>query len=254
MIKPGTLRETLQQRPCYSTFVTLQDPQVVAYLAQTNLDFLIIDHEHITINPQTVTQLVLAAHAFEIAVIVRIRELSRGSIQHALETGCDGIMVPMVESSVQARLAVEWSKYPPEGTRGLHTLTQAYLLHQKHHASGSQYTTQVNNQALVVLQIETERGFAAREEICAVPGADVIFIGTSDLSQSMGVSMASDTFTHAVDTIIASAQNANKMVGIIGGSYTNLAPFAHAGVHFLTVGADGALLIGGVASALSLTI
>lgn len=253
MIAPGMLRETLHQRPCYSTFVTLQDPQVIAYLAQTPLDFLIIDHEHITINPQTVTQLVLAAHAFGIATIVRIRDLSRGSIQHALESGCDGIMVPMVESSVQARLAVEWSKYPPEGTRGLHTLTQAYLLHQKHHASGSQYTTRVNQQALVVIQIETERGLAAREEICAVPGVDVVFIGTSDLSQSMGVAIGSAPFTQAVESIISTAQHANKMVGIIGGSYSNLTTYAHSGVHFLTVGADGALLIGGVSAVLPTT-
>jgi 4-hydroxy-2-oxoheptanedioate aldolase len=251
MVAPGQLRAALHERPCYSTFLTLQDPQAIAYLAGTGLDFLIIDHEHITMDAHMVAQLVMTAHTFGIATIVRVRELSRGAIQHALETGCDGVMVPMIESAAQARLAVEWSKYPPEGTRGLHTLTQAFLLHQKHFASGGEYTQVVNRQLVVVLQIETARGFAARDEICAVPGADVIFIGTSDLSQSFGVSMTSPELDQAVEKIIVSAKQGQKMIGIIGGSYQSLSPFGHDGVNFLTLGADGALLMHGVRSLLA---
>lgn len=250
MIAPGQLRATLRERPCYSTFVTLQDPQIIAYLASSGLDFLIIDHEHITMDPHMVSQLVVTAHSFGIATIVRVRDLMRGAIQHALETGCDGVMIPMVESATQARLAIEWSKYPPEGSRGLHTLTQAYLLHQKRYASGASYTNMVNQQCVVVLQIETARGFSARDEICAVPGADVIFIGTSDLSQSLGVSMSSDELKQAVDQIVVTAQQYQKGVGIIGGSHAALLPYSTNGVNFLTVGADGALLLHGISTLL----
>lgn len=252
MIPPRMLKQTLRERPCYNTFVTLQDPQIVPLLANAGFDFLLIDHEHITMNPALIAQIIMAAHAYGIATIVRVRELSRGAIQHALETGADGIMIPMVESASQARLAVEWSNYPPVGTRGLHTLTQAFLLSQAQASSypppanaALDYPTRMNAQTVVVIQIETARGLAAREEICAVPGVDVVFIGTSDLSQSLGMSMASPEFATAVNQIIISVQQSQKVVGIIGGSRAALQAYADIGVNFLTVGADGALLMHG---------
>lgn len=254
MIAPSMLAEALRNRPCYNSFVTLQDPQAVALLAQTGLDFLIIDHEHITMSPSMVAQLVVTARAFGMATIVRVRDLSRGAIQHALETGTDGIMVPMIESAAQARQAVEWAKYPPEGSRGLHTLTQAYLLSQSdvhgYGSSSTPYPAEANHRTVVVLQIETATGLAHRDEICQVDGVDVVFIGTSDLSQSLGVSMPSAALDSAIAQIIASAKQAKRGVGIIGPTKAALQPFADQGVHFLTVGADGAYLINGMRAAL----
>lgn len=254
MIAPGTLADALRSRPCYNSFVTIQDPQVVALLAQTGLDFLIIDHEHITMAPNMVAQLVMTARAFGIATIVRVRDLSRGAIQHALETGTDGIMVPMIESAEQARQAIEWATYPPEGTRGLHTLTQAYLLSQApvhgYGAAANAYPAESNRRTVVVLQIETAKGLAHRDEICQVAGADVIFIGTSDLSQSLGVSMPSVELDTAIDQIIRSAIHAGRGVGIIGSTKSVLQVYANKGVNFLTVGADGAYLINGMREAL----
>ncbi|MFN5059043.1 MAG: HpcH/HpaI aldolase family protein [Chloroflexota bacterium] len=254
MIAPGMLADALRNRPCYNSFVTLQDPQAVALLAQTGLDFLIIDHEHITMSPDMVANLVMTARAFGMASIVRVRDLSRGAIQHALETGTDGIMVPMIESAEQARQAIEWAKYPPEGTRGLHTLTQAYLLSQSPaHGYGTaahSYPAESNRRTVVVLQIETAKGLAHRDEICQVPGADVIFIGTSDLSQSLGVTMPSTELDTAIGQIIASVKYAHKAVGIIGPTKVALQVYANQGVNFLTVGADGAYLINGMRTAL----
>lgn len=258
MIAPGMLRSTLTTRPCYSTFVMLQDPVVIPLLKNAGFDFLIIDHEHIPMSPAMVASLVIAARTYGIATIVRVRDLSRGAIQHALETGADGVMIPMVESATQARLAVEWSKYPPQGTRGLHTLTPAFLLDHTNlqgyplpaHATLN-YPQRLNEQVLVVVQIETDRGLAARQEICAVPGVDVVFIGTSDLSQSLGISMQSNEFTTAVQSIIISAQQAAKTVGIIGGSADALQSFVDMGVRFLTIAVDGALLMHGAKSLLT---
>jgi 4-hydroxy-2-oxoheptanedioate aldolase len=159
----------------------------------------------------------------------------------------------MIESAAQARQAVEWSKYPPVGTRGLHTLTQSFLLSQ-HQGVASyppppsaqlDYPTRMNEQVTVVLQIETAKGLAARAEICATEGADVIFIGTSDLSQSLGAPMGSPVVQQAIDDIIASATTAQVGIGIIGPSADALQTFAARGVNFLTVGADGALFMHG---------
>ena len=254
MIAPGKLADALRTRPCYNSFVTLQDPHAVALLAQTGLDFLIIDHEHIPMAPDMVAQLVMTARAFGMATIVRVRDLSRGAVQHALETGTDGIMVPMIESAEQARQAIEWAKYPPEGTRGLHTLTQAYLLSQSpvqgYGVAADSYPAESNRRTVVVLQIETAKGLAHRDEICQVAGSDVIFIGTSDLSQSLGVQMPSVALDGAIAQIIASAKHANIGVGIIGATKSALQRYADQGVNFLTVGADGAYLINGMRTAL----
>jgi len=103
---------------------------------------------------------------------------------------------------------------------------------------------------VVVLQIETAKGLAHRDEICQVPGADVIFIGTSDLSQSLGVTMPSTELDTAIGQIIASVKYAHKAVGIIGPTKVALQVYANQGVNFLTVGADGAYLINGMRTAL----
>ena len=76
MIAPTMLRTTLRERACYSTFVMFQDPAVVGMLAAVGCDFLIIDHEHIPIDASRVGQLVMTAHAYGIACIVRVRDLS----------------------------------------------------------------------------------------------------------------------------------------------------------------------------------
>ena len=108
-----------------------------------------------------------------------------------------------------------------------------------------EYPARMNNQVTVVLQIETAKGLAARDEICATVGADVIFIGTSDLSQSLGVTMNSPQMQSAIDAIIGSATEAGVGIGIIGPSADALKTYADRGVHFLTVGADGALFMHG---------
>jgi len=253
MIAPSQLRATLRSRPCYSTFVMFQDPAVIGMLAAVGCDFVIIDHEHIPIDASMVGQMVMTAHAYGIAAIVRVRDLSRGAIQQALETGADGVMIPMIESAEQARQAVEWSKYPPLGTRGMHTLTQSFLLSQ-HQGQASyppppsaqlDYPVRMNEHVTVVLQIETAKGLAARDAICATVGADVIFIGTSDLSQSLGVAMNAPQMQSAIDSIITAATKAGVGIGIIGPSADALKPYADRGVHFLTVGADGALFMHG---------
>jgi len=255
MIAPGMLADALRNRPCYNTFLTIQDAQAVALLAQTGLDFLIIDHEHITMAPDMIANLVVTARAFGISTIVRVRELSRGAIQHALETGTDGIMVPMIESAEQARQAIEWAKYPPHGTRGLHTLTMAYLLSQSsvqgYGASARSYPEASNARIVVVLQIETAKGLQNRDEICQVEGADIIFIGTSDLSQSLGVANPSAALDTAIAQIITAAHRAQRGIGMIGPSKAALKQYADQGVNFLTVGADGAHLINGMRSALA---
>ena len=103
---------------------------------------------------------------------------------------------------------------------------------------------------MVVLQIETAKGLAHRDEICQVDGADVIFIGTSELSQSLGVAMPSAELDTAIGQIIHSAKHAGRGVGVIGATKSALQIYADQGVNFLTVGADGAYLINGMRAAL----
>lgn len=114
----------------------------------------------------------------EIPVIVRVAENSAYAIGMALDAGAEAVMVPLVESVKQAELAVSYAKYPPHGVRsggGVRPLANFV-----DYVDGS-------DKIVVILMIETEQGAKKAQEIAAVEGVDMIFIGTGDLSLSIGV-------------------------------------------------------------------
>src|SRR5262245_48949681 len=109
------------------SFQVLSDPAATEIVLGTGFDFVLIDAEHRPFQPETVEQLVRAAQGqgAQKTAVVRIPMLSRGAIQYALETGADGILAPLVNTREEAEAVVEFSRYPPEGSRGLNMSTRA---------------------------------------------------------------------------------------------------------------------------------
>jgi 2-keto-3-deoxy-L-rhamnonate aldolase RhmA len=114
--------------------------------------------------------------------IVRIAWNDRVLFKRALDLGASGIMVPTVESAAQARQALARLRYPPRGSRGVSGACRAagYTMHFKEYAARSA------EELTTIVQIENQKGLDNLEDMAAVDGVDVIFVGPVDLSFSIG--------------------------------------------------------------------
>jgi 2-dehydro-3-deoxyglucarate aldolase/4-hydroxy-2-oxoheptanedioate aldolase len=123
-------------------------------------------------------------------------------------------MVPMVESSDQARRIVQSSKYPPAGRRGA-----AFGVAHDDYRGGDPAAKMhsADTETLLIAQIETERGLENLEEIAAVDGIDVLWIGQNDLTNFLGIPGQSDhpKYLSAVRRVLEVARLNGKAVGFM---------------------------------------
>ena len=111
------------------------------------------------------------------------QRLAPGRPQWALEGGAKGILFPRVRSVDEARQAVSFCRYPPEGQRGLGPGRASV-----YGTDIPGYAATANQEILTMIQIETLEAVDCLEEIAAIPGVDLLFIGPGDLSHALGLS------------------------------------------------------------------
>ncbi len=178
-----SLRERLSRRDqllgCFN--IELRGHALAYALAQTGFDLMIVDCEHSMFGFDVVGQHVIACRAAGIASIVRVPENSRTAITRVAELSPDGIMFPGVGSEAEARIIVEAAKYAPLGQRGVAPMVEYSAL-----APEDRYSV-LNDRLALILQVEGIAAVAAAPAIAAVPGVDALFVGTYDLSQSLGI-------------------------------------------------------------------
>lgn len=148
---------------------------------ETGIDFLWIDLEHRPYDVEAVRWIPLFCRRKGCVPMIRVAALESHLIKKALDIGASAIMVPQVNSAAEAERAVEYCKYPPEGTRGVSPLWPHF-----EGVSWSDYLPRANQETLVIVQIETAPGIENLEAIAAVPGVDVLFVGPTDTSAALG--------------------------------------------------------------------
>ena len=169
--------------PVFGTIIPIPSAEVTEIAGLAGYDFLLLDMEHGPLTVDVLEDLVRACRAVNVVPLARVPEDHPKTILRALDVGCVGVMVPQVETPEQARAAVAATKYAPAGTRSLAGATAAAWWGK---VPISDHVTASNAATMSVLQIETRRGLEAVEAIARTPGVDVLFIGPSDLSQSLG--------------------------------------------------------------------
>jgi 2-keto-3-deoxy-L-rhamnonate aldolase RhmA len=149
--------------------------------------------------------------------MVRVPTTQYHLISRVLDVGARGIMVPMVESVEQARLIVQSAKYPPVGRRGA-----AFGVAHDDYAGGDvgEKLRTANEEILLIAQIETVAGVECVEQLAAVDGIDVLWIGHFDLTNSMGIPAQFEhpTYLDAVKRVVAACNAHGKAAGIMAGS------------------------------------
>jgi 4-hydroxy-2-oxoheptanedioate aldolase len=184
-MKPNRMKEKIARgEPALGCSVMFPSPHVVEMLGLAGFDWVLIDCEHGSIGLADVELMAMACDAVGITPIARPRTNAASDIQSVMDRGVMGVQVPHVNTAEDARNAVAAVKFGPGAARGLAAGTRPDSWGLG--ARMPDFAAAANAQSLVCVQLEHEAAVRNVDEILAVDGIDVFFIGPSDLSQSMG--------------------------------------------------------------------
>jgi len=169
---------------------------------------VIFDLEHGVIPQEDADRLALACKKLGLAVYSRVASAERVSIQHALDSGVDGVILPQIASAAHAREVTAYAKYPPLGTRGL-----GYSRTMNYGGVTPGFFEAENRRTLCFPMIETAGALAEVSAITALDTVDGLFVGPSDLSMARGrgAFAATSEDLSDIETIAAAAAKAGKL-------------------------------------------
>lgn len=163
------------------SWLTIPSQEIIELFSKFNFEWLTIDMEHASISIESVINLIGHIQGNGMQALVRVSKNEEVIIKRVLDAGADGIIVPMINSKDDALKAIDYSKYPPLGKRGV-GLNRA-------HGYGKdfdKYLQWVDNEIVIIAQIEHIDGVNNLDEILEVNHIDGILVGPYDLSASMG--------------------------------------------------------------------
>ncbi|HSF91729.1 MAG TPA: aldolase/citrate lyase family protein [Paracoccaceae bacterium] len=191
--------------------VTIPSAVVTQALAAAGADSLIIDIEHGAVDYGSAHSMIAATRGFECAPLVRIAENTDAQVKRALDLGAEGIVFPLIETAEQAAWAVSSLRYPPHGRRTF----GPFIAHSHEGVPLAAYADHVDDTLTCCLLVETVKGVENIQDICAVPGIDIIIPAAFDLSTSLGIpgQFEAPAFLEALAKIEAAALAAGIPMG-----------------------------------------
>jgi 2-keto-3-deoxy-L-rhamnonate aldolase RhmA len=192
--------------------VEFATPGIGHILKAAGCDFALFDLEHSGFSFETVKSAMRYFEAAEVAAIVRVPSKEYHHIARACDMGAEGIMIPMVNTAAEARALVDCMKYHPLGKRGV-----ALGVAHDNYSGGAvpEKLAAANARTTLFCQIETADGAKNADEIAAVEGVDVLWVGHFDLSVSLGIPGQFDhpKFLEAIDKTVAATKKHGKSLG-----------------------------------------
>jgi 4-hydroxy-2-oxoheptanedioate aldolase len=198
----------------YGCFVRYPDPGLAELVALQGFDFLVLDGEHGTMEPRECENMVRAAELRDVTPLVRVPANEAPVILRFMDTGAQGVHIPLATSAEDADAAVRAVKYWPRGTRGLTGVRAASYGQEEPLA---EYVAQANEETLVVVQIETREALERVSAIGAVDGVDVVFVGPTDLSHALGVpgQLSHPLVEEAYETVVRGMTDSPAALGVL---------------------------------------
>ncbi len=223
----------------------VRQPEIAQIAKTAGFDTIYVDMEHSSASIETTSRICMAALAVGIAPFVRVPANTPEYITRVLEGGALGVIAPHVGSADEARAVVQAAKFPPLGGRSVagglpHLHFRTFPVNEAFAA--------LNDATTVMIQFENAAALGKAEEIVAVPGIDMVMIGTNDLLCDWGIP---EQYEHpkvreAYATTIAACRRHGKHVGV-GGLATRpklVADFVRMGARYVSTGTDLAFLMG----------
>ena len=240
MIKERLARNELLTGTMVFEFFT---PGIAQIVRAAGADFVLYDMEHSGAGVETMKAQLAHCRGLPLAPWVRVPVNEYTWIARALDAGAHGVMVPMVDSVDDAKRAVRSMQYPPVGRRG-----SAFGMAHDDYLPGAPVDkiAAARAQTLLIALIETPGGVAAADDIAALPGVDVLWLGHFDLTNFMGIPGQFDhpEYLAAVDRIVAAARRHGKPAGFLALDDDWARRYHAKGFRVMAYGLDSQLLLG----------
>jgi 4-hydroxy-2-oxoheptanedioate aldolase len=237
-VRTQTIRHRLASgEHVFGPFLKIPASVPIELIGHAGFDFCVIDLEHSPFTFERAEDLVRVAQRAGVASIIRTFDGHPSTLVRALDTGCDGILVPNLNSRMEAEMVVRGARFHPLGERGMDPYARSarYGMTPK-----DSYFAQANEQTLVGVQIEGLKGVQNLNEIIETVGTDLIFIGPYDLSQSLGKpgQIGAPEVQAKVKEIVAAVRARQKAVGIYADTVEDARRWRDLGVQFVAVSVD----------------
>jgi 4-hydroxy-2-oxoheptanedioate aldolase len=219
--------------------------EIARMMQSAGFDWLWIDLEHGPLSLDSASQISLAALDAGITPLVRVPEGQFDMAARALDGGAWGIVMPHVDTAEEAREVVDRVKFPPVGHRSSGGMRPHFRYRPM---SGAEATRLFNETMLTIVMLETPKAIENAHDIAAVPGVDVLLIGTGDLTLELGISGKYDDprVLAAYETVIGACRKYDKWPGMGGvGSDEFMRRFIAMGMKMILAGGDLNFLLAG---------
>ncbi|HEX5915163.1 MAG TPA: aldolase/citrate lyase family protein [Rubrobacter sp.] len=217
-------------------------------MAHAGWDSLTIDMQHGPVDYGSLVPMLQAISTTETVPVVRVPWNDPGLIMRVLDAGCYAVICPMIDTREEAEAFVGACRFPPEGYRS-NGPYRATLY------GGQDYTDHANETVVTMAMIETRQALENLEQILTVEGLDAVFVGPSDLSQSLGHGPGTDRsepeVVQAIERVLTAAREHGLVAGIFTGSPEYASRMAEKGFQFVTISSDVRLLTAAAAGAIA---
>jgi 2-keto-3-deoxy-L-rhamnonate aldolase RhmA len=221
------------------TWIKLSSPESVEIMAYAGFDFVVIDLEHTTLDLGAASTHIAMARALGVYPLVRVPDHGLSVIQRVLDAGAAGVVVPHLDTVEQARAVVRATCFPPRGDRGSGGTSRAGRWGLLPRADYLAYGT------LCVVQLESEVAIRNAREILALDGIGAAFVGTADLSMSMGVAAGGDEVDRLATSALAAAAAAGVPIGTASATIDQARAALARGYDYVVVSNDTSILASG---------
>lgn len=218
------------------TFLSLGSPVASEITSKAGFDFAILDLEHGAGNEKDILGQLQAFDNGTAAAIIRVEGNSHERVHRVLDMGAEGIMFPRIKTAEQAQIAIDALYYAPEGLRGVAKMVRA----TNYGLNWDSYYANQKRDILGLIQVETEEILQCVDEVAAIAGVDVLFVGPMDLSMALGVfcQFEHPKFMDAIKKTAKAAREAGKVSGILLTHPEQLITYYQLGYRFFTLGGD----------------
>jgi 4-hydroxy-2-oxoheptanedioate aldolase len=214
---------------------------------QGGFDAIWFDLEHMDFPTEKLEIGTLACRSQGLESFVRLAATDYATVTRALEAGTGGIMAAQVRSAAEAEQVVQWAKFRPRGSRGLNTAGWDARFAT---IPPAKFAEQANRESFVAIQIETAEALAECDQIAAIDGVDLLFLGPADMSQNLGVigDFMNPKCLAAMDKIAAACAAHKKPWGVVPVNPEYAAMCVDKGCRMLSVAADVRIINEGIVS------
>jgi 2-keto-3-deoxy-L-rhamnonate aldolase RhmA len=226
--------------PPIGTWITSASPLVAEAVGHAGFDWGVVDMEHTPLDLMDVIHMLQAVAATKMVPVVRVPWNEPVMVKRVLDAGAQTLLFPFVQSADEARRAVAATRYPPQGIRGMSSMSRGSRF-----GTNPNYVNTANASIGVIVQLETAPAVAQLDAIAAVEGIDAIFLGPADLSASMG-HVGQPTHPAVMDLMSKAAHRCRELgmpCGTVGGTPDVVARYRAAEFSYLAIASDIGLMM-----------